>query len=104
MLNVVTGERGYPAAVLIRAIQPNNQHSNILQNVRMLDGPGKLTKALKIDGKLTGRRLGKASGLWVEDRGVIVPQADIKKTPRIGVSYAGTWAKKPYRFTLHRKI
>lgn len=103
MLNLVTGKRGYPAAVLIRAIQPTNQHSDILENVGMLDGPGKLTKALKINGKLTGRRLGKASGLWVEDRGVIVSQRDIQKTPRIGVSYAGAWAKKPYRFVLHIK-
>ncbi|MFA4875712.1 MAG: DNA-3-methyladenine glycosylase [Candidatus Peribacteraceae bacterium] len=87
MLNVVTGDEGYPAAVLIRG-------------VAKWGGPGKLTKALAIDGRFTGKFTGGKSGLWIEDRGVKIPRTKIKKGPRIGVDYAGKWAEKPYRFSL----
>jgi len=87
MLNLVTGEKEYPAAVLIRGLAD-------------VSGPGRLTKKLKIDKRLNTKKLGKKSGLWVEDRGVKIKKSDIQKTPRIGVSYAGELAKKPYRFIL----
>ena len=87
MLNLVTGEKEYPAAVLIRGLAD-------------VSGPGRLTKKLKIDKRLNTKKLGKKSGLWVEDRGVKIKKFDIQKTPRIGVSYAGEWVKKPYRFIL----
>lgn len=85
MLNVVTKKDG--AAVLIRG-------------VKGYDGPAKLTKFLKIDRSLNGKAVAKASGLWVEDRGVVVHPRDIQKTPRIGVAFAGEWANKPWRFVL----
>ena len=88
MLNLVTGPRGYPAAVLIRGVDGAG-------------GPGRLTKALDIDRRLNGGGCGLGSGLWIEDRGVCVPRGAIKATPRIGVDYAGpVWAKKPWRFVL----
>jgi len=86
MLNIVTGEKDYPAAVLIRGLQH-------------VSGPARLTKKFRIDKKLNGLPVSKKSGLWVEDRGVVVSKKQIKQTPRIGVLYAGpVWAKKPYRF------
>ncbi|MFA7681928.1 MAG: DNA-3-methyladenine glycosylase [Candidatus Peribacteraceae bacterium] len=87
MLNIVTGEEGYPAAVLIRGVGDWN-------------GPGKLTRALHIDRKLNGAVATVQSGLWIEDRGTIIPPSHIKRTPRIGVAYAKEWAEKPYRFVL----
>ena len=88
MLNIVTGRAGYPAAVLIRGVEGYN-------------GPGKLTKYLRIDRKMNGKKVSRATGLWVEDRGVVIQKKDIQKSPRIGVSYAGpVWSKKPYRFHL----
>lgn len=88
MLNVVTGKKDYPAAILIRGVEGFN-------------GPGKLTKFLGIDKKLNCKKAQKASNLWLDDRGVKISKKDIKRTPRIGVHYAGpVWSKKPYRFTL----
>lgn len=88
MLNVVTGPKEYPAAVLIRGVE-----SAI--------GPGKLTKKLQITRTLNGKEISKTSGLWIEDRGEKVSRKDIIKTPRVGVAYAGPiWAAKPYRFVL----
>jgi len=97
MLNVVTGPKGYPAAVLIRGIIPNLRTSD----VRRLNGPGKVTKELKIDKRFNALPARPDTGLWFEDRGVMVEEKNSKKTPRIGVSYAGpVWSKKKYRFVL----
>ena len=97
MLNVVTREKNYPAAVLIRGV--------ILQDHKIfLNGPAKLTKFLKIDKKLNNKILSKNSGLWIENRGVEIKEKLIKKTPRIGVSYAGLlWANKKLRFVIDTK-
>ncbi len=88
MLNIVTGAEGYPAAVLIRGVEE-------------VSGPARLTKALGIDCATNEQKAVTASGLWIEDRGIVVPKNRIKKTPRIGVAYAGEeWAGKPWRFVL----
>ena len=92
MLNIVVDKKHYPAAVLIRSAGDFN-------------GPGKLTKHLKINKKLNKRKANKASCLWIEDRGEKVlsasRQSKIIATPRVGINYAGPiWSKKPYRFVL----
>jgi DNA-3-methyladenine glycosylase len=87
MLNIVTGDEGAPAAVLIRGV---GEHV----------GPGRLTKALGIDRSFDGRPASRREGLWFEARGVRVPPRLIQRTPRIGVGYAGVWAEKPLRFVV----
>lgn len=90
MLNMVTGPHRYPAAVLIRGVEG-------------ITGPGRLTRALGIKRRLNGTRATRTSGLWIEDRGIRVKKNAIKKTPRVGVNYAGPrWSKKPYRFILKK--
>jgi DNA-3-methyladenine glycosylase len=87
MLNLVTGPREWPAAVLIRGIEG-------------VSGPGRLTRILAINRELNGKAVGRKCGLWLEDRGVRVPRGALRATPRIGVDYAGpVWSKKPWRFT-----
>jgi DNA-3-methyladenine glycosylase len=87
MLNVVTGEEGSPQAVLFRAAGDYT-------------GPGKLCRELAIDKRLYGALAEPASGLWIEDRGYRVKRGALKRTPRIGVDYAGEWKDKPLRFVL----
>lgn len=88
MLNIVTGPKEYPAAILIRGIKGIN-------------GPARITKLLKIDKKLNGKSATRLNGLWLEDRGLKIKNLQIKKGPRIGVDYAGpVWSKKAYRFYL----
>ncbi len=89
MLNLVIGPEGWPAAALIRGVEGVN-------------GPGRVTKRLEIDRKLNGARADEtASGLWLEDRGVVVMRREVKATPRVGVDYAGpVWAAKPWRFVI----
>ncbi len=85
MLNIVTGPENYPAAILIRGVSG-------------CSGPARLTKELGIDKVFNSLPANKKTGLWIEDRGVVIPKSEIKSSPRIGVDYAGSWAKKPYRF------
>ena len=87
MLNVVTGEPGYPAAVLIRG-------------TTTISGPGRLTARLRIDKSLNGKPAKKSSGLWFENRSIVIPDERIETTPRIGVEYSGDWSQVPYRFIL----
>ncbi len=85
MLNIVCGKEGFPAAVLIRGA------GNI-------SGPARLTKALKINKLLNGKMLGESIGLWIEDRGIIIPRKHICRTARVGIDRAEEWVKKPWRF------
>ena len=91
MLNVVTERADFPAAVLIRAIEVDGE---------LIDGPGKLCRELRIDRSLHQVDLTAGRSVWFEDRGQRVPRNQIGTFPRIGVEYAGLWAKKPWRFRL----
>ena len=103
MLNLVTEAKDYPAAVLVRAVEPvegiefmkARRQNGALRN--LASGPGKLCQAFAVDRSLNGADL---SGhiIYIEDRGEPVPK--FKATPRIGVDYAGKWKTKPYRFLI----
>lgn len=101
MLNLVTEAKDYPAAVLIRAVEPmggielmkTRRQNGALSN--LASGPGKLCQAFAVDRSLNGADL-RGDVLYVEDRGDPVPK--FQATPRIGVDYAGKWKTKPYRF------
>ncbi len=95
MLNIVTGPRDYPAAVLIRGI--------IHEDGRNLNGPGKLTNALNIDKTFNTLSATPATKLWIEDRGLKIPPSHIRTSPRIGIDYAQEWKDKPYRFFIAKK-
>jgi len=89
-MNAVCEPEGSPAAVLIRALEPVPPLS------LRTDGPGLLCRALGITRKDNELDLTRGRSLWIEDRGE--PAVDAVTTPRIGVDYAGEWAKKPWRF------
>ncbi|HLZ34357.1 MAG TPA: DNA-3-methyladenine glycosylase [Nitrospira sp.] len=90
-LNVVTEREDHPAAILIRAIELEDG---------LVDGPGRLCRALEIDRSLNRFDLTIGERLWFEDRGKKLERGSVGTFPRIGVDYAGTWAKKPWRFRL----
>lgn len=91
MLNVVTEQEGFPAAILLRAVVCEG---------RLIDGPGRLTRAFEIDRRLNRCDLTLGRSLWFEDRGEAIPTDLLHTHPRIGVDYAGEWAHKPWRFRL----
>lgn len=87
LLNIVVGGEGYPAAILIRAVEG-------------IDGPARVARAFGVSKKVYGLPATRASGLWIEDRGTNATPSRITRGPRIGVPYAGDWADKPYRLTI----
>lgn len=101
MLNVVTEREGFPAAVLIRAIQPIEGVDTMLERRSGRDtfGPGKLCQAMGITKSENGVDLtGTSGGLWIE-AGVKVPNSLVTKGPRVGLNNTPEpWLSKPWRF------
>lgn len=88
--NVVTRPNGIASAVLVRGAEPLEG----LIDLRT-DGPGRLCRSMCItlaenEADLLGDEL------YLQDAPP-VPRARIASGPRVGVAYAGAWAKKPYR-------
>ena len=73
LLNVVTGAKDYPEAVLIRGVEGHI-------------GPGRVTKFLQIDRMFNREPLKTSKRLWIEDDATQPSQ--FKATPRIGIAYA----------------
>lgn len=90
-LNVVTEREEFPSAVLIRAIEIDGE---------LIDGPGRLCRKLQIDRSLNRADLTTGEFLWFEDHGVVLKRGELGSHARIGVDYAGSWAKKLWRFRL----
>jgi DNA-3-methyladenine glycosylase len=84
LLNAVCLAEGDPAAVLIRAIEPEEgldiiaARRNGQPPARWTDGPGKICQALGIDGSLNGTNLSDpSSGLWIE-MGTTIPDEQVR--------------------------
>jgi len=89
-MNVVTEREGHASAVLLRAIEP-------IQNIEeRTQGPGLLCKAMRIDKRLNAHDL--LSGDFYIAASPKTETVTIVRKPRIGVDYAGHWAKKFLRF------
>jgi DNA-3-methyladenine glycosylase len=82
MLNVVTEREGFPAAVLIRALEPVEGFED--HGSRPASGPGKLCKALRIDKSLNGIALTDRA-LWIGSNGNS-DRLPIRWSPRVGIS------------------
>lgn len=91
-LNVVTRPEGVPHAVLLRALEPAQATTDGAW------GPGLLCRAMNVDRRLNGADLC-GDVLWIEAPASRAPgRPRIGRSPRIGVDYAGRWAKRPWRF------
>ena len=101
-LNAVTERSGYPAAVLIRAIEPVDgvelmraNRANASKDSDIGSGPAKLCQAMAIDKALNGVGLDE-DRLWIEDRRL--ESGHVLASPRIGVDYAGEYRDTLWRF------
>ena len=85
LLNVVTGPKDHPEAVLIRGVEG-------------ADGPGKLTKLLRITRAFNRTRFATSPDLWLEDDGFV---PSYRRTPRIGIAYASARdQRRKWRFVV----
>ena len=87
LLNVVSGSKGFPEAVLIRGVEGFN-------------GPGKLTKQLQIDKSLNKENLAESKRLWIENDG---RRPSFLAAKRVGIDYASEKDKnRLWRFTVKK--
>lgn len=97
LVNAVTEEKGRPAAILLRALDPieglatmrrrrarlRSGAANVIADADLCRGPGNLTVAMGIDLRQNEQDL-TTGPLWIEDRGLAVgPRV---YSPRIGIS------------------
>jgi DNA-3-methyladenine glycosylase len=85
LMNVITGDEGFPQGVLIRACEG-------------FEGPGKLTKRLGIDKSFNRHSAVSDTELWFEDDGT---QVSVTTDKRVGIAYADEADRdKLWRFKL----
>ena len=128
-LNIVTERDGFPAALLVRAVEPveglelmrdariahraarrktpnpasaTSTSRRTLADPRLASGPGLVAAAFGIDVTWTGTDLcDSASPLRLEARPADEATLQIRATPRIGIPYAGEpWTDLPWRLTV----
>lgn len=124
--NIVCGQQGEPAAVLIRALEPlvgietMRRHRGrgmakrgktgksgkaamrpVMRDRDLCSGPGKLCEAMAIDLRLNGADMVRENRVYIAGpTGEQAPLEDtaVVRTSRVGVGYAGAWAVSPLRF------
>ena len=86
LINVVSGEEDFPEAVLIRGVDG-------------AQGPGRVTKFMKIDRSLNEVSFVDSEELWIEDDGYVVTYSTDK---RVGIDYADDMDReRKWRFILN---
>lgn len=104
-LNAVCGPEGFPAAVLVRALQPEEGLEYIsgkrpgIKPADWCSGPARLCKALGIDGSLNGVQLcDPESPIFIEEA-FNIDDSCVITSSRVGIAYAPEpWRSKPWRF------
>jgi DNA-3-methyladenine glycosylase len=107
MLNTVTEKEGFPAAVLIRAIQPIEGIEVMMERRGGRDtlGPGKLTQALGITKSENNVNLTEAGSSLRIEAGIFVPDKSVTIGPRVGLNKTPEpWLSKPWRFLVKEPI
>ncbi|MCC6667894.1 MAG: DNA-3-methyladenine glycosylase [Polyangiaceae bacterium] len=100
-LNLVAGLDGEPHAVLIRGVEPllgvelmARRRKMTADRRELTNGPGKLCVAFGIDRRHDGVDLTGSGGLYLAD----APATRVVTARRVGIDYAGAWAKRRWRF------
>jgi DNA-3-methyladenine glycosylase len=108
LLNFVTEPEGFPGAVLIRAIQPEegldfiaSRRKNQLREA-WTDGPAKICQALAIDGTLNGLDACREDSLVYLEQHYEVQTDLIQAGSRVGLSAVPEpWKSKAWRFVVN---
>ncbi|HVN81801.1 MAG TPA: DNA-3-methyladenine glycosylase [Terriglobia bacterium] len=107
LLNVITEGEGFPAAVLIRALEPK-EGLDVMRERRgfqagnlLCSGPARLTQALGIAAEENALDLcSKSSGLWIEG-GPAIPDDLVFRGPRVGLGRTPEpWHSIPWRYLI----
>lgn len=85
MLNIVTGKKDIPQAILIRGIAG-------------FSGPGKVARELGVNKSYYAMDLVNSDTIWISDQGY---HPAYRQIPRYGISYASEpWKSMPWRYIM----
>ncbi|NUM48097.1 MAG: DNA-3-methyladenine glycosylase [Anaerolineales bacterium] len=107
LFNVITEDEGFPAAVLIRAVDPT-EGIEIMAARRAgrprkdwTNGPAKLTQAMGISAPFNGLDLCAPDSPLFFEPGDPIPDARVTTTPRVGLyTVPEPWKSIPWRFLI----
>jgi DNA-3-methyladenine glycosylase len=105
MLNAVTEKEGFPAAILIRAIQPIEGIETMMKRRQGRDtfGPGKLTQAMGITKRQNYLDLTDPSSPLRIEIGIKIPDKIVTIGARVGLNKTPElWFSKPWRFLVNK--
>lgn len=105
MLNIVTEQDGFPAAVLLRAVEPVEGHE-VIQRRRagrskseLTNGPAKLCQAFALDHSFDGLDLCYPESVLFIERDVDIPEPSVTTGPRVGFNQVSEpWKSMPWNF------
>ncbi len=105
LLNFVTEDEGFPAAVLIRGIQPTDGIDIIAQRregrprTQWTNGPAKICRALRLDGNFNGLDACRIGAPIFVEPGLQIPDSAVTIGPRVGLNKVPEpWKSMPWRF------
>ena len=105
LLNFVTENDGFPGAVLIRAIVPDEGEDIIAARragrprPEWTNGPAKLCQALGIDGKFNNQDICSSTAQLFVEQGKNIPNEDVNTAARVGLNTVPEpWKSIPWRF------
>lgn len=106
-LNIVTEDEGYPAAVLIRGVAPDEgvgvmrRRRGRVPDARLADGPAKVCQALGLDGGFNGHDLCAPGARLFLETPRAGPVGKVTRGPRVGLNNVPEpWKSKPWRYRL----
>jgi DNA-3-methyladenine glycosylase len=101
----VVNNEGVPDVVFVRAVVSiegveimQRQWERQIPSGRLADSPGKLCKSLLITRRHYGSDLCVGRGLFLEDRGIAVPEQAIRRSARVGINPKRRGHDAPLRF------
>jgi len=105
MLNFVVEREGFPAAILIRGIQPQEGIEQIAARrtgrppAQWTNGPAKICQALDIDKAFNGCDICAPDAQLYVESGASIPESSVTTTPRVGLNTVPEpWKSIPWRF------
>ena len=102
--NVVTEREGFPAAVLVRALEPLEGIETMIDlrggrpDLPLTGGPARLCQAIDIDRRFDGADLCSPDALLFLEKDTAIPDEAVATGPRVGVRGDEIAVTVPWRF------
>lgn len=98
MLRALEPLEGLETMRQLRSTLRKGTASRVLKDRELCSGPSKLCQALAINKSFDQRDLAQDEAIWLEHGPLEPSEPAVVTAARVGIGYAGEWARKPLRF------